>query len=315
MGAAHVSVLLSECLDLLGVAGLEGRERSWWVDGTLGLAGHSRALLEAAGPGARLLGLDKDPQALELARQRLQPYGERALLRQGSFADEDLLKDWPPSGEGIDGVLLDLGVSSLQLDTPERGFSFRFDAALDMRMDPTRGLSAAQWLDATDQEELTRVLREYGEEPKAPAIARSILAARPLRSTAELVAAVGKVLGKGKPGGRHPATQTFQALRLAVNGELEDLRRALPFYAGKLRPGGRLAVISFHSLEDRIVKEYFRHEARGCICPPGLPECRCGHQASLRELVRKGVEPGPVELEANPRSRSARLRVAERIAP
>ncbi len=315
MSVAHVSVLLAECVQLLNVASSAKRDRTWWVDGTVGLAGHSEALLKVAGPGARLLGLDKDPAALKLAGLRLEAFQDQVVLRQGSFADPEALKGWLPAGERLDGVLLDLGVSSLQLDTPERGFSFRFDAPLDMRMDTTQGLSAAQWLEHVDQDELTQVLREFGEEPKAPAIARSILAARPLKSTADLALAVGKILGKGKPGGRHPATRVFQALRLVVNHELEDLSLALPAFAGRLRRGGRLAVISFHSLEDRLVKDYFKAESRDCICPPGLPECRCGHKASLLLMTKKGVEPSDAELALNPRARSARLRVVERIAP
>lgn len=311
----HVPVLMADVLRVLEPQRFRGRP-SLWLDGTLGMAGHARAILEAAGDGARLVGTDRDPQALDLAAQALDGLGTRVRLLHRSFAglvDADL--EAFTGGLGFDGILLDLGVSSLQLDSAERGFSFLREGPLDMRMDSV-GASAADWLAKAGADELESVLRDYGEERQARRMARAVLTARDrgsLKTTRDLAAVAERVLGRPRPGQSHPATRLFQALRLAVNGELEALELALPVLQARLARGGRLAVISFHSLEDRRVKEHFRREARGCICPPGLPECRCGHQPSLRLLTPKPLEAGEAETAVNPRSRSAKLRCAERL--
>ena len=317
--ARHVPVLMGKVLAALEPQRFAGRP-SLWLDGTLGLAGHAKAILEAAGGQSRLLGTDRDEQALGLARQALQPFGTRIRLMHKSFAevvDDDRLA-LDPQSKGFDGILLDLGVSSLQLDSPERGFSFQREGPLDMRMDAGHGDGAGAWLAQADAGGLERVLRDYGEERQARRMATSVLRARDageLRSTLDLARVAERVLGRARPGQSHPATRLFQALRLAVNGELEALEHALPRLLQMLAPGGRLAVISFHSLEDRLVKEDFRRESRDCVCPPGLPECRCGHQATVRELSRKPMEAGDDEIAENPRSRSAKLRVIEKLSP
>jgi 16S rRNA (cytosine1402-N4)-methyltransferase len=317
----HVPVLLKEVLGLLDPGRFHGGP-SLWMDGTLGMGGHARAVLEAAGPQACLVGTDRDPQALGFAGENLAGFGGRFKPLHKSFADvtaEDAV--WPlgvdPRGrQGFDGILLDLGVSSFQLDTAERGFSFQNDGPLDMRMDPGAGVGAGEWLRDADQGSLEEALREYGEERQARRLARAVLEARDrgeLRGTLALAKVAEKTLGRPPQGRIHPATRLFQALRLAVNGELEAVDQALPRLAGLLAPGGRLAVISFHSLEDRRVKEYFRREGRDCVCPPGLPECRCGHRAFWKVLTTKPQVAGDEEMIANPRSRSAKLRAAERL--
>jgi 16S rRNA (cytosine1402-N4)-methyltransferase len=313
--ARHVPVLMKEVLRVLEPGRFAGRP-SLWLDGTLGLAGHAQAILDAAGEGARLVGTDRDPQALAIASDALGRFGTRVRLLHKSFAglvDADV--EAFTQGLGFDGILLDLGVSSLQLDSAERGFSFMREGPLDMRMDPASA-SAGDWLAKASEGDLEAVLREYGEERQARRMARALLRERDagaLKTTRDLAAVAERVLGRPKPGQSHPATRLFQALRLAVNGELEALELALPALQARLAPGGRLAVISFHSLEDRRVKEHFRREARECVCPPGLPECRCGHQASLRLVTHKPLEADEAETAANPRSRSAKLRCAERI--
>ncbi len=249
--------------------------------------------------------------ALEVARARLAPYGERVALVHNSFArlsECARAHDFVP----VDGVLLDLGLSSLQLADPSRGFAFMKPGPLDMRFDPQSGEpTAADLVNELPAEELARLLYRYGEERAARRVAEAIVAARPLRTTDELAAVVAQVL---KRRGRiHPATRTFQALRIAVNDELAALEAVLPQAVEILAPGGRLAVISFHSLEDRIVKRFLRRESRDCICPPEAPVCTCGHRAALRLITRKPIRPTPEETAANPRARSARLRVAERL--
>jgi 16S rRNA (cytosine1402-N4)-methyltransferase len=256
--------------------------------------------------------LDVDPQALELARNRLADFGERAVLRKASYASlsEQLrLLAWQP----VQGILLDLGASSMQFDTAERGFSFREDAPLDMRFDPDNPLSAADLVNTLSENELADILYQYGEERRAYQVARAIVQARPIHRTLELARVVARVTGSGKPG-MHPATRTFQALRIAVNHELEALSAFLPQGVAALAPGGRLAVISFHSLEDRLVKQYLRRESTDCLCPPRQPVCTCGHRASLREITRHPVQPTEAEVCENPRARSARLRVAEKLS-
>ncbi len=310
-GLAHRPVLYQEVLDALQPAA-----GGFYVDGTLGAGGHAWGVLNASAPDGRLLGLDLDPQALALARQRLAPFGERAVIVQASYLrlDEQRRRlGWPP----VQGILLDLGLSSMQLDTPERGFAFQYDAPLDMRFDPSAPRTAADLVNQLSEAELARILYEYGEEPQGRRVAQAIVRSRPLHTTQELAAVVLKALGggrRGKGGSHiHPATRTFQALRIAVNGELEAVGQVLPLAIQTLAPGGRLAVIAFHSLEDRIVKQFFRRESQDCICPPRQPVCTCGHKASLREIVRRPLTAGPEEVQANPRSRSARLRVAERL--
>jgi len=305
VGAAHVPVMVAEAVEWL-----RPRPGALLVDATVGLGGHAAALLAAA-PDTRLLGLDRDPAALAIARERLGTSGDRVLLRQARFADVSRVLH-EVGWDGADGVLLDLGVSSLQLDDPTRGFSFQAEGPLDMRMDPTTGLDAAEIVNRWPEEEIARLLRDYGEEARARAIARAIVRRRPLATTAELADVVRRVLGRGRPG-HHPATRTFQALRIAVNDELGELERFLADGWMLLRPGGRLAVLAYHSLEDRRVKETFRRWAANCVCPPRTPVCVCGWRAKVRVLTPRPVRPAAAEVARNPRARSARLRVVERL--
>lgn len=284
------------------------------MDGTVGGGGHAAGLLEAAGPRARLLGLDADPDALAVARQVLARFGERVRLVNENFrhlAEVAREAGFVPA----DGVLLDLGVSSMQLERSPRGFSFQRDAPLDMRFDPRQPTTAADIVNGADERELRKMLYEYGNERNAARIARAIVqrrAARRIETTTDLARIVVDVVGPHRRG-IHPATRTFQALRIAVNQELDSLREALPQAVDILARGGRLAVISFHSLEDRIVKEFMRREASECVCPPGLPACVCGREPILRLVNRKPITPTPEEVARNPRARSAKLRVAEKI--
>jgi 16S rRNA (cytosine1402-N4)-methyltransferase len=311
----HVPVLLKEVLE-----GLAVRPGGTYIDGTTGAGGHSLAILQSA-DNVRLLGLDVDPMALEIASERLRPYIERgqAVLVRSNFERLDEVardKGFAPAS----GVLLDLGVSSMQLDRPERGFSFRAEGPLDMRLDPGEPVTAADLVNTLPENELADLIYRYGEEPASRRIARRIVEARqrePIATTAQLEAVVYAATG-GRTAGRtrsaiHPATRTFQALRIAVNRELEVLENGLAAAVRVLEPGGRLAVISFHSLEDRIVKLFIRQEQKGCICPPELPTCVCGRKPTLRAISRKPIEAAESETKSNPRSRSARLRIAERI--
>ncbi|MCL4258048.1 MAG: 16S rRNA (cytosine(1402)-N(4))-methyltransferase RsmH [Anaerolineales bacterium] len=303
---AHLSVLYKETLEALAP-----HPGGLYVDGTLGAGGHAWGLLEGSHPGGQLLGLDVDPAALALAAQRLAPFGERAHIRPGSYADlaqHLAVLGWP----AVDGILLDLGASSMQFDQAERGFSFQKEGPLDMRFNPAAGRSAADLVNNLPEGELADLLYEYGEERQSRRVARAIVAARPLHTSTELAAVIAKAIG-GKRTGIHPATRSFQALRIAVNSELDAVAGVLPQALAALKQGGRLAIISFHSLEDRLVKQYFRQESRDCICPPGQPVCTCGHTASLRELTRKPVQPSEQEIQANPRARSARLRAVEKL--
>jgi 16S rRNA (cytosine1402-N4)-methyltransferase len=280
------------------------------VDGTLGAGGHAAGLLAESEPGGQLLGLDVDPQALNLARQRLAPFGERARLKKATYTSlpEQLAAiGW----DSVDGILLDLGASSMQFDAPERGFSFLADGPLDMRFDPSNPLTAAEIVNLWPEWDLADIIFRYGEEPASRRIARAILHNRPIGGTRQLAAVIEQALGRHGP--HHPATQTFQALRIAVNGELEAVEKVLPMAVQALGPGGRLAVISFHSLEDRLVKEYFRRESKDCICPPRQPVCTCGHKASLKEIARRPITPTEAETSRNSRARSAKLRVAEKL--
>jgi 16S rRNA (cytosine1402-N4)-methyltransferase len=305
----HLSVMPEEVLHWL-----KPQAEGIYLDGTLGGAGHSRLILEAA-PGCRLVGLDRDPAALEKAAEVLAPFADRVALQHATFdqAAEVLRR---LDIDRLDGMLLDLGVSSHQLDTPERGFSFRHDAPLDMRMNPQVGPTAADVLSQAAEEELARIFFEYGEERFSRRIARKIVARRqeePICRTTDLAELVRSVVPGGyKPGRIHPATRVFQALRIHVNGELEQVRNGVAAGLELLKPGGRMVVISFHSLEDRIVKQLFRDKAKGCICPPRLPVCQCEQTPLVKVLTRKGVRASDAEVEVNSRSRSAVLRVAER---
>lgn len=283
------------------------------VDCTVGLGGHSRLILERIQPGGRLLGIDRDEVALEVARARLSGGGRRLVLRHGDFRDLALISR-EAGFDRVDGVLFDLGVSSPQLDDPARGFSFRQDGPLDMRMDRRSPLTAAHVVNELPARDLAGVIRHLGEERWATRIARFIVDRRPLRTTRELAAAVEAAIPKAAwPADIHPATRTFQAVRMHVNDELGSLDQGLRGAVEILSPRGRLVVIAFHSLEDAAVKRFLALESRDCICPPQQPVCTCDHSASLRILTRKPVRPSPAELAANPRSRSARLRAAERV--
>ena len=294
------------------------------VDATIGAAGHAAALLAASGPEVHLLGFDRDPSALELAGRRLAAYGDRVHLVHGGY--DELRASALPLVEAVGpvkAVLYDLGVSSMQLDQSERGFSFRADAPLDMRMDPTAGQTAADLVASADVASLTRILREYGEERMAGRIAAAIVRARPT-TTGQLAAVVlDAVPARVRYVKPHPATRTFQALRIAVNAELDRFGASLPQALELVEPavetaaapsqGGRIAVLSYHSLEDRIAKRHFADAATGCVCPPDLAMCLCGRTPLVRQLTRGVERPGDVEVAANPRARSAKLRVVEKI--
>lgn len=280
------------------------------MDATLGAGGHAAGILTASSPDGKLLGFDLDPVALELAARRLSGFGDRAVLVQASFtrlgAELERI-GW----EQVDGIVIDLGVSSMQLDRPERGFSFQADGPLDMRFDP-QGVTTAEYLvNELPETQLADLIWRYGEDHFSRRIAQAIVRARPLRTTRQLADTVVRAYG-GKKSRIHPATRTFQALRIAVNEELQAVERVLPQAVQALTGGGRLAVISFHSLEDRLVKQFFRRESRDCICPPEQPVCTCGHKASIREITRRPIEAGEDEINENPRARSAKLRVAEK---
>jgi 16S rRNA (cytosine1402-N4)-methyltransferase len=302
----HLPVLFHEI-----ILALQPRREGYYVDGTLGAGGHAAGILEVSQPDGHLLGMDLDPQAITLAHERLSLFSNRVVIVQASYTNlrEQLNRlGW----QAVNGILLDLGVSSMQLDTTERGFSFQSDAPLDMRFDPANGVTADDLVNSLSEKELADVLFRYGEERRAYQVARAIVRARPVHSTLQLASIVARATSGGRPG-FHPATRTFQALRIAVNRELEALESVLPQAVDALAPAGRLAVISFHSLEDRIVKQYFRQESRDCICPPRQPVCTCGHHARLREINRRPIQPGEAEISANPRARSAKLRVVEKI--
>jgi 16S rRNA (cytosine1402-N4)-methyltransferase len=283
-----------------------------YVDGTLGAGGHAWGILQACAPDGMLLGLEIDPDAIRLAAAHLAEFGRRAILVRASYASlgqQLATRNWLK----VNGILLDLGVSSMQLDNAERGFSFLKDGPLDMRFNPDTGPSAADLVNHLSEKELADLFFRYGEERRSHQVARAIVAARPILTTRRLAEVISLATSAGRPG-MHPATRVFQALRIAVNRELEMIEAALPQAVTALATGGRLAVISFHSLEDRLVKQFFQKESRDCLCPPRQPVCTCGHHASLRILVRQPVIAGADEIRANPRARSARLRIAERLA-
>jgi 16S rRNA (cytosine1402-N4)-methyltransferase len=302
----HQPVLYHEVLDAL--APKPGKD---YLDGTLGAAGHAEGILKASAPNGRLLGLDLDLEALAIARQRLFDFSDRTVIRQASYHQaSEILNEigW----QKVDGILLDLGVSSMQIDRPSRGFSFMEEGPLDMRFDQSGGASAADLVNNLNEAALADIIWKFGDERYARRIARAIVASRPITTTQDLVAVVqGAVPGYSSQ--IHPATRTFQALRIATNRELEILSTSLPRLLDCLEIGGRIAIISFHSLEDRIVKRYFKKESRDCICPPKQPVCTCGHAASLRMITKKPIWASDEEINNNPRSRSARLRIAEKI--
>jgi len=302
----HQPVLYQEI-----ILALRPKCRGRYIDGTVGLGGHAWGILEASQPDGLLLGLDVDPYALKLAEQRLAEFGSRATLIRASYTDLSAQLEnigW----QSADGILLDLGVSSLQLDTPQRGFSFRSDAPLDMRYDPDNPVQAVDLINSLPESDIADIIYRYGEERRSRQVAHAIVAARPVLTTKELADIVSSVTVSGRKG-LHPATRTFQAFRIAVNRELDALEKFLPQAVTALASHARIAVISFHSLEDRIVKHYFRRESTGCLCPPKQPQCTCGHEAQLRLLTKRPTRPGNSETVNNPRSRSARLRVAQKI--
>jgi 16S rRNA (cytosine1402-N4)-methyltransferase len=313
MPQGHVPVLAEEVMSMLSPA-----PGSLQIDATLGGGGHTERILEATDPDGKLLGLDADAAAIERVRRRLARFGDRLVLRQANFRELGAVA--PAAGFAVaDGCLFDLGLSSYQLGDAGRGFGIRTGGPLDMRFDPSRGVPAADLLATLDVDGLTALFRRYGEEPNARRIARAVVEARrtsPL-STAEELAALVERVSPGNPRVRrriHPATRVFQALRIAVNDELDALQAGLAAAVDLLRPGGRLVVLSYHSLEDRIVKRFLAAERRGCVCPPEAPVCVCGHQPRLRLVTRPSLVPSGAEVAANPRARSARLRAAERLA-
>ncbi len=303
---SHQPVLYQEIINAL-----RPKSSGCYIDATVGAGGHAWGLLQASSPAGRLLGLDVDPQALVLASQRLAIYEDRVKLVQASYArlrEQMQRLNW----EKVDGIVMDLGVSSMQLKTPERGFSFQTEGPLDMRFDPRQTLTADTLVNELPEKELTDLIWRFGEESNAKRIARAICNSRPLHTTRELAEVIQRVSGRNTSH-IHPATRTFQALRIAVNQELRALEEALPQAVEMLAPGGRLAVISFHSLEDRIIKQYFRQESRDCICPPHQPICTCGHRASIKLITRRPIQANLEEIQTNPKARSAHLRVAEKL--
>ena len=307
----HRPVLLHECIEALAI-----RPDGIYLDGTLGRGGHSEEIAKRLSDKGRLLCIDRDRQALEEAGRRLAPWADRITFLHGNFADLDALMD-RAGVAAADGMLFDLGVSSPQLDDPERGFSYMADAPLDMRMDGSASLSAYDVVNTWDETRLNRILWDYGEERYARRITAAILAARakkPIESTLELVELIrGAMPAAALRAKQHPAKRSFQAIRIAVNDELGEVERMMDSAPDKLNPGGRLCVISFHSLEDRIVKSGIARRENGCTCPREAPICTCGFVQTLRSVSRKPILPSAEEIETNPRSRSAKLRVAERV--
>ena len=307
----HKSVLMQECIDALDI-----RPDGIYLDGTLGGAGHSSQIARRLTEGGRLIGVDRDRTALAAAKERLAPYADRVTLVHSNFAEIDAILD-SLGIPAVDGMLFDLGVSSPQLDDASRGFSYMADAPLDMRMDKDDVLTAGEVVNTWPQGELRRILYDYGEERYAPQIAAAICRARekaPIETTLELVDIIRSAMpAQALREKQHPAKRSFQAIRIAVNDELGAVSRMMQAAVGRLNPGGRLAVITFHSLEDRIVKSEMQQAARGCTCPPEFPVCVCGKKPLVKLVTRKPIVSGPAELEENPRARSAKLRVAEKL--
>lgn len=312
MGSSfHTSVMLKEAVDFLNC-----RSGGIILDGTIGGGGHACEILKRTDPNGILVGIDLDGDALRESRRKLEPFRERVFLRQGNFADmKTILSSFNITA--VDGILLDLGVSSHQLETATRGFSFSSDAPLDMRMDQRSGFSAYDLVNTASERKLEKIIRDYGEEFRARKIVAAISTHRnsaPIRTTRELAEIVVNVMPHQDKRRRiHPATKTFQALRIAVNDELANLHASLNDGIDLLRKSGRFSVISFHSLEDRIVKNVFRSWEKGCICPPDFPVCSCNRERKLKVITKKPISPGEAEIKSNPRARSARLRAAERI--
>jgi 16S rRNA (cytosine1402-N4)-methyltransferase len=306
----HIPVLLLEAIDLLAP-----KAGGLYVDGTLGAGGHAAEILKRSAPDGVLIGLDQDADAVERSSKNLAPYGNRVIIRQANYRDlPEVLSEI--GYEVVDGVLLDLGMSWFHLKDQERGFSFLLEGPLDMRMDMSRARTAAELVNTLPRDELAKIIREYGEDQRAGAIARAIEKARvrgPITSTVQLAEIVSSVFPPYPPRRIHPATLTFQALRIVVNDELGSLREGLSGIFPILKPGGMVAVITFHSLEDRIVKQAFVKEAKGCVCPPRMPVCACGRTPVLRVLTPRPVGPGEEEVRKNPASRSAKLRAAEKL--
>jgi len=304
--AIHVPVLRQTAIELLNV-----RPGARYIDCTLGMGGHAAAILERCLPGGSLRGIDADPKAIEMAGKVLGHFGPAVVLVNENFGHlEDICNKH--GFRPVDGILLDLGISSLQLEDMARGFSFRFDAPLDMRFNPGQSVTAADMVNKLSEGELADIFRQYGEEHQSRLIARRIVSNRPINTTLQLVQIIEQASGSG--GGRiHPATRTFQALRIAVNQELANLEEVLKQAVDLLHSGGRLVVISYHSLEDRMVKQFVQRESKGCLCPPDVPLCGCRHAPTLKIISQKVIMASTAEIEANPRSRSAKLRAAERL--
>ena len=307
MEARHTPVMVQEVLTALQVRS-DGR----YVDCTVGEGGHSEAILRAVAPPPGLLGIDLDEGSLAVAKRRLSLVADTAATVKGSYADLGSLAR-EHGFLGAAGIFWDLGMSSRQLEEDERGFSFVRRARLDMRFDTAQPLTAYEVVNRFSEQELVEVLREYGEERRAPRVARAIVDSRPVELTTDLAEVVARALGGRRRGRIHPATRTFQAIRIAVNDELENVRRGIEQAIEVLAVEGRLAVISYHSLEDRIVKTALKRESTGCLCPPDAPQCVCGHRATLKLVTRRVTKPSHEEITTNPRSRSAKLRVAQRI--
>ena len=304
--SSHVPVLLEETVKALSV-----QPGGRYIDCTLGGGGHAAAILEHSTPGGQLLGIDADPEAIEVAKARLEAYRDSSRLVNENFVNLQSIcikYDFFP----VHGILLDLGLSSIQLDSKGRGFSFQHNAPLDMRLSPGQEVTAADIVNESSETRLAQIIRAYGEERYSYRIARAIVRERPIRTALQLARLVERAAG-GRRGKIHPATKTFQALRIAVNQELEHLEAALRQAVDLIGFDGRLVVISYHSLEDRIVKQFMQRESKDCICPPGIPTCVCGHEARLSLITKRVVTPSVEEVQLNPRSRSARLRVASRI--
>lgn len=311
MSFQHVTVLREEA-----VAGLRIRPDGIYVDCTLGGAGHSSLIVSQLSEKGRLIAVDQDDWALENARERLAPWMDKVTLVKSNFRRlRDIVQE--QGLDGVDGVLFDLGVSSPQLDEEERGFSYNADAPLDMRMDRQAPLTAYDVVNKWEEEELARIIWEYGEEKFSRRISRQIVACRqkkPVETTGELVEIIKQAIpAAARRSGPHPAKRTFQAIRIAVNDELEAFREAVVAAVELLNPGGRVSVITFHSLEDRICKQVFQEYSKGCTCPPSFPICTCGHEATLKVITRKPILPSAEEVQENPRARSAKLRVAEKL--
>lgn len=302
----HTPVLYQEIINALSP-----HSSGKYIDGTVGAGGHAWGILHASSPKGQLLGLDRDEAALKLANTRLAEFEHRVQLVHASYVE--LLEVMQQIGwDSVDGVLLDLGLSSMQLDQPDRGFSFRADGPLDMRFDLQQPLDAAEIVNTLSERDLAEIIWTLGEDPNANRIARAILQNRPITTTLQLADLIEKAVKRPR-GKIHPATKTFQALRMAVNGELKAIETVLPKIVQAMAPGGTMAIISFHSLEDRLVKQFIRRESRDCICPPEQPICTCGHKAQLMTVNSHAISPTEAEVAENPRARSAKLRLARRI--